>query len=190
VGHNEPSLASVGRAEGSSRHTEHPDFVTECFKVTDNVGKHRAIKSRHVLANDPPRANLGNEAAEVGPQVALVVCALALAGNAVRLARESSDDGVNHGKVACGECSDIVVPRHVGPVFGEHFERERLALNLRGALPPGALKAEVEAADAGEKRKELHASPLPAFSRSHRSREERLFRSLSPAASMTRICPD
>ena len=88
----------------------------------------------------------------MGPEVAFVLAGLALTGNAVWLAGEAADDGIDHNSVCCqsggGEFADILVAPHVGPVFRQHPPGKRFDFAERNSFKPARPgEAEIEATD-------------------------------------------
>jgi hypothetical protein len=109
-------------------------------------------ESRHVLADDSDRADRLDdvEHAEPEPGSGPFDAESGGVGNAGVLAREAAADDI-HGRQICrgeGERRDIVVPRDVGPVLGEHSAPPRINLALPGRAEPGELQPEVHSADA------------------------------------------
>ena len=119
-------------------------------------GKH----TRHVLDQNPPRHQFRNNPCHLRPEPPIIVHATPSTSHAQRLTGEPAADEVNSGKLCCSDISHILVSGHVGPVLREHPPAILVNLDLPHRSHPGALKAEVEAADAGEQRSNRQHGPF------------------------------
>ena len=108
-----------------------------------------------VLDKNPAGSELANDAMELPPQSGLLSSQSATASRHADVgAGESTADEVDRGKVVSSALTDIAMPFDVGPVRGEDTPALSVDLDLPGTAPAGALKPEVEAADASEERAE------------------------------------
>ncbi len=142
----------MGGADGRSRQTEHPDFVTDSLKVTDDLGEHRSIKACNVLPNEPPRSVVGNDATGRRPEVPFVLGAELLPGDRVGLTGESPDDGPQlnpswFGQERGVDRVDIVAPPDVRPLPLEGGKAERLPFDLSHAGPADPFEPEFDPTD-------------------------------------------
>jgi len=85
VGHEPSSVPLVRRADARGLDRLAPHGVAQGFQITSHSGE-PCSRSRNLLSKDDWRASLRDEAAELGPEVALVVEAALLTGNTERLA--------------------------------------------------------------------------------------------------------
>src|SRR5690606_37839528 len=93
-----------------------------------------------------------------------------LAGETDVLTRESSCDEVDRFKVVRSNVSDVRIPCHLRPVFGEDAPAIVVNLHLPPHLHPGPFQAEVDATDAGEEathRKHIPTSRISAVRMAH-----------------------
>jgi hypothetical protein len=82
--------------------------------------------------------------------VTVVIRAALLPGVREWLAREPSAEHVGSLDGSCANRSYVSMIRHLRPVLAEHGACVRVNLRLPDHAHPGALEAEVEAADPGE----------------------------------------
>ena len=74
-------MADVRRADARSAQIGGPDGIFQCFQVSANSSEPcAAILTRNLLSKDDWRTALGDEALELGPEVALVGGAFPLSG--------------------------------------------------------------------------------------------------------------
>lgn len=84
------------RADASRREKSNLTLETKSSQVTPDA--FRAAGREHpldVFDKDEPRAGLHDDAPRVGPQVALIFFGEALAGETVRLTRDSANDAIH-----------------------------------------------------------------------------------------------
>lgn len=96
--------------------------------------------------------------------MAFVKLALTLARTAERLARVTAADDVNGFDVGPVNFSNVSIARHLRPVFRENSARVRVNLALPSDPHAGALKPQIEAANASEQRTDFqlfnHVNPM------------------------------
>lgn len=98
VGHreDEQALALVRRADFRRREESALNLEAQSVKVSPNaLGAARREHPADVLNEDEPGARLDDDAAGRAPEVSVVVSAEALAGEAVRLARDAANDSIH-----------------------------------------------------------------------------------------------
>jgi len=87
VGHPPQSLPDVRGADARRAQIGGPDSMSQCLQVSANSGEPSpSILARNLLSKDDWRAALRNEAAELGPEVALVIDPASFAGGGEGLA--------------------------------------------------------------------------------------------------------
>jgi hypothetical protein len=96
VGHPVQPLSDVRRTDARRAQIRRPPGVTRTFQVSAyNVPPLEGIRACNLLAHNPCRAEMADEAVEVGPQVSVIVKSFAFAGAAEWLARaRSRPDGL------------------------------------------------------------------------------------------------
>jgi hypothetical protein len=156
VGHKPCAVPPVGRSDIFSTHHDRFAGVAKRFQVCEHPVSRDSSDARDVLSNDPTRAAFADDAGEFRPQVALVLGAALLTGNAEGLAREAAADklGGGHtisGKPGCGDASHVAVAGHAWPPVAEHATREGVALAEGDGAHADGFQAEAETADAAEK---------------------------------------
>jgi len=157
VGQDEEPISSVrgsnvGRGEHAPLRIE-----PERGKVAKDVGEPKRKVSSDVLEECEGGGDLLEDSPDLGPEVALVVCALSLPGCTERLAWVPANDEIHRSTPrAAVEGSEIVPDRsaiqlrffHPGHEDGRG---ERVPLDVaHGSTPSG--QTEIEAADAGAER--------------------------------------
>jgi hypothetical protein len=91
VGHPEQPLSDVRRGDARSAQIGGPDGISQCFQVSAYSGEPLTSKAaRNLLSKDDWRSALGDEVAEDGPEVTLVVLAALLSGAGEGLAGTAS----------------------------------------------------------------------------------------------------
>jgi hypothetical protein len=96
VGHPVQPLSDVRGADARRAQIRRPPGVTRSFQVSAyNVPPLEGIRACNLLAHNPCRAEMADEAVEVGPEVSVIVKSFAFAGAAEWLARaRSRTDGL------------------------------------------------------------------------------------------------
>ncbi len=162
MGHEEDPLATVRRSNIVSTHHERPYGVTARLQVLYDPVSAESAEARDVLSNHPSGSHLAHQPVELRPEPPLVLVSLPAPGAGDGLAGESSDQSVSWREVTHGHSSDVSESWNARPVSFEDSSAVVVKLHLGDASPSGAFEAEVDAADAGEKRDESHKlSPLP-----------------------------
>lgn len=141
----------------------------------DPLGAARGEHPLDVLDEDDPGAALDDEAAERGPQLALVVGAEPLSGEAVRLARDAAHCEIHDAaKASARRGSGIAPHRRVSQETLPHRldqmgagESFPLHVQDRASSRHGQLDAEVEAAAAGADRGIGEGSLVGTYSHTH-----------------------
>lgn len=140
--------------------------IPERGQVPENGSESSPEKRGDIFHDDVSGSNLANKTGVFTPEAAAFTCEpRAFASRGDILAGKSSANNVGcdaiRAQSADGEGLDIVIDRHLRPVFRQHAARERFDLaegdRLKAARP---LKAQAEAADA---RKEIKHSELGAL---------------------------
>jgi hypothetical protein len=106
-----------------------------------------------VLCHKESWLDVRNNSEGFAPHPSFIVNAFLFSCMTHGLARHASTDEVNPPLVgrAGRKCSHVPPPLNVRPMLGEHPAGIVVDFDLPSALHAGPLKAEVEAADAGEK---------------------------------------
>jgi len=95
VGENEQPLPLVGRTDFRRREEARRKAVAHADQSSGDVGEAEAEMMGDVLEEDEGRLGLANDAGDMGPEVARVVRAPALARDGERLARIARSDDVH-----------------------------------------------------------------------------------------------
>ena len=156
---DEEPLALVGRADFRRREEACRKAVAHADQSAGDFGEAEAEMMGDVLEEDEGRLGLGDDAGDMGPEVARIIGAPALAGDGERLARIARSDDVHRAAPwAAVEGSNIVPDRRAiqGRVFhprhesgcGEGFPFDMAHSSIFG---DGDGEPEVEPAGAGTK---------------------------------------
>jgi hypothetical protein len=147
-----------------------PLRVIPCFgQVSENSADRRTVppfplpgeEGRDVLHDDVAGSKLANDPGELAPKTRTgAVESGSFAGGAEVLAGESAADEVDRREVLGADFPDVLVALRFGEVAGEDRSAVGVELDLPGDPHPGALEAEVEAADAREEAADIHTPPL------------------------------
>jgi hypothetical protein len=121
----------VGSANGRRWYTFPESIIPERGKISQNVSSSGTKDAWHVFSNDEAGSNLANKSPELLPETSsLTRDTSALSSEADVLAGEAAADDINgnsiSGKSVGCEFSDIVVDRHLRPVFAQHRAAIRL----------------------------------------------------------------
>lgn len=179
VGQNEESLASVRRADFRRCKQSRRNAVTHVDQVSGDHVEPKPQMPGDVLEETDSRLTLGDDSSDVGPQVAGIVLAASLAGDAKRLARITAMYDINESAPRLriklleiapyrSSLNDSVL--HPGE---ENVLRELLDFDVAdgAVLRDGESEAEVDASDAGAEAEAIQlSSPLLAPDR-HRLRD-------------------
>jgi hypothetical protein len=95
VGNNPNSVASVPRADGTSRNNNRPRFVADAFQVSKTIVERHRDEPSNVLTKHPAGPGLVNNADHFRPEVTVIVRASLLPGNTERLTGEASSEEVD-----------------------------------------------------------------------------------------------
>ena len=99
VGHNPHPVPLVRGANGRSRYAVPLRVIPARGQVSENASKHgSSVRAKHtwnVLQQHDAGSHLANDPPEVEPKIALVGPSGALAGEAVRLARDAAKDEIH-----------------------------------------------------------------------------------------------
>ncbi len=150
---NKPnSISSVGGADAASRKYERLNGVPKSFQVSTHLLEdHPSIptnKPANVFAHDVARGAFSNNPKHLGPQVALVVFALSLSGEAVWLAGEPSADNINSSSVSCRvEVPDVFVLRDMWKMMFKYAAGKVLPLAIEYVCPTNPLRGKIETSD-------------------------------------------
>jgi hypothetical protein len=124
--------------------------IPERGKVFKHVTESFRPESRHVLQQDIARSKIPNNAGDVRPEPARVFLREPFPREGDGLAGEASSDE-NDSRSSLSDVSHIPKVGHVGPVLSQDCVGEGVDLGEPDGLEAsGSLKAEVDAADAGE----------------------------------------
>lgn len=157
VGHNPYSVPKVSETNVGSRYAVPFCIKPERGQVSENSVKPPSKESCDVLHENEfdfsSFIKLAKKSSVIGPEAAsFSIEASAFSGEADILAGESAADSIDGNpigsKSSCCEGLDIVVTWDGGPVFGEDFATERLALTERDGSHSCSFESEAEAADA------------------------------------------
>ncbi len=157
VGHNPDPIPAMSGANVGSGYAMPFRVIPERGQGPENVSK-SAIKERcHVFQDNEARSQLANDADHLEEQPGTLACQTLPhdVRDADVLAGEASADGVNGNSVCCqalgGEGSDVIVARHLGPVFRQHAAAVRFDF-AEGDRAEAArsLQAKAEAANTGK----------------------------------------
>lgn len=145
--------------------------IPERGQVPEDAAKPSRTEHGDVFHDDPSRSKLANKPSELGPKTrAGPVEPCALSGGAEILAGKASAEDVDSGEVVRPDGADVVENGDRGPVAPEDGVAEGLSLNKESCVHPGALEAEIEAADTGEEgadtERGTHTSPRKMRERS------------------------
>ena len=173
VGHapseDEESFAAVRRADARSREESFRNPVTQAFQLASDLAISEVEVIGHVFEENKSGRALGDDARDVGPEMAGIGGAEAFAGDAERLTWIARQDAIHRATPrAAVECSNIVPDRSLrqGRVFHPGHEDGRgIGVPLDITNSPisgfGDVQAEVEPAGAGAEREPEQASPIP-----------------------------
>lgn len=120
VGHDPDAVASVKRVDGTSRNNNRPCGVPDGFQVSEYTVECHVDDASNVLSQDETRSCRVNNPVHCRPEVARIILAASLPGNAKWLAWEASGNKVDWAKLGSFERSDIVMLRYSRPVFIEY----------------------------------------------------------------------
>jgi len=98
----------VRGVDGASWNNNRLDFITFGFQVKTHLFEFHVDDSSNVLTNDPSGPDFRYDSEHFRPEMAVIILALSLPGNAERLARESP------GKQSCADESVSVEVSDVG----------------------------------------------------------------------------
>jgi len=160
MGKDEQPLALVGRADFRRREEARRNSVAHADQACGDLGKAEAEMMGDILEEDEGRFSLSDDAGDMGPEVARVVRALALAGDAERLARIARSEDVHRSTPrAAVEGGNVVPHRRLrqGRVFHPRHEDGRgvsVPFDMTHSSISGAgdVQAEFETAGPGAER--------------------------------------
>lgn len=150
---NKPNpVPSVGCADTASWKNERLNGVPCIFQVSAHLLEdHPSVpinKPAYVLPHNVARGAFSYNAQHLGPQVALVVFALSLSGEAVWLAREPSADNINSSSVSCRvELADVLVLFGMGKMVFKNSPWEVLPLAIKNVCPTCPFGGQVKPSD-------------------------------------------
>ena len=144
----------MGRADSRSRDLDGACFKAVRFHVSENSGESQfcACKAWDILDEKEPGAGSAGEVAEVRPEVALVLVALAPAGDAPRLAGDAAGKEVDPAKgseIVVAKGAEVRSNRDIWPVDGQLGAASLVAFDKADDAAAGKLEAEGQSADAG-----------------------------------------
>lgn len=140
-------------ADSRSRNNKRPRGVADALQVSEHVVECHSDEASNVFANDPSGSDLLNNSKHLMPEVAVVILALLLTGDAPRLARESAADEIDASEPSqsiCIEAADVFEAGDLGPVLSEHGSAVGIDLAECNGSHACAFEAETESADAAE----------------------------------------
>jgi len=160
LGKDEQPFALVGRADFRRREQARRKSVAHADQASGDLGKAEAEMMGDILEEDEGRGAFSDDAGDMGPEVAGIVCALALARDAERLARVARSDDVHRSTPrAAVECGNIVPDRSLrqGLVFHPRHEDGRgisvpFDMTYSSVLGAGDVQPEFQPACAGAER--------------------------------------
>jgi len=109
-GEDEQPLALVGRADFRRREEACRKAVAHADQSCGDFGEAEAEMMGDILKEDEGRVDLTDDARDVGPEVARVICAAALARDGERLARIARSDDVHRAAPRAAVEGGNVVP--------------------------------------------------------------------------------
>lgn len=185
VGQNEEPLPNVRRARFSRREQSRRDAVTHALKLSGDVPKAQGDVAFDVLQEDPSRADFAHDAGDVGPEVARIGVASAVAGLAEGLAGVAGRDDMNAAAPRSAVEGSQIVPyrrRSQGLVAHPRHESGRrmgfpLDVTHSAISGLGDVQPQIEAAVSGAEGEAAQFAVRKSFGmKSHKARS--LFRSL------------
>jgi hypothetical protein len=160
VSQNEHPGSCVWGAHCTSRDRSHAYPVSESAEVSNNVVDAEGEQTGHILADDPFGTEVSDDLGHGRPQPPIVLLRALKTCLADRLTRESPCDNIdgrsNSASPPLDSGSDIVMPRHLRPVFGQHPPAELVDFHLADDGHARALQAQLEAADPAEEGQHIH----------------------------------
>jgi hypothetical protein len=148
VGNSEQASSWVWGTHGARGDHRPFRMEPESVKVCEDSGKASVEVLCDVLEEYVSGSNSVDGVSHVGPQVGGDVAASC--GSAEGRARVAAGDDVWSFNGAPVDGGDVAEVRHVGPVLGEDTAGVGVDLGLPDDAHPGALKAQVDTADAAE----------------------------------------
>jgi len=147
VGNHEDPVTEVRGADGGSGYAVPLRVIPARGQVSEYVAKSPLKETWDVLQQHPCGSYVANDVHERRPEVPLVLSAELATRKAEGLAGESSGDQVNSGSGSCGPpvrgCADVVMPRHLRPVLGQHAPAEFVFFDLAYAGHTRAVEAKI-----------------------------------------------
>jgi hypothetical protein len=147
VGQDEHALAWMWGAHLTSSDEAGAGSVLKPSEVAENIGEAEFEQTGHVLTDDPGGAERGDDCGHGWPEPPVVGLRQAATRLADRLTGESADDSVNSGSwfgsPPFNGGGDVVMPRHLRPVFGQHAPAPFVFLDLADAGHAGTVETEV-----------------------------------------------
>jgi hypothetical protein len=128
VGHNPVPFPSVRGADGTSRNTEHPHFVTDRFHVSKDSGEAHISDPRRILEKRPSGPDFGKDSQSFRPEPAVIFRASLLPGSTCRLTRNPCRHKPCTAILGSVERPDVIVLLHVRP--GAVEERPAVLVDL------------------------------------------------------------
>lgn len=179
VGHDEYPFTVmgcpvVGRANSCPFRIE-PEVV----KVSEDSPECSGIsnESCDVLHQHVAGSYCAYDVPERGPHPSLVGCAELAAGEAERLAGEAATNNIDRwsrlGSPPLRGCEYVVMAGNLRPVVGQHSRAVGVYLHLAHGGHPGPFEAELDTADAGEHRQDVHRAPVSVAASANPTRANR-----------------
>jgi hypothetical protein len=150
----------MGSTDGSSRNNKRPRGVAETFQVREHIIERQRDETSNVFANNPSGSCECNDAAHFRPEVAVVLFAFLLSGDAEGLTGEASADEIDSSKPTqslCVKGVNVVEARNVGPVLAQNGSAVFISLAEGNGSHPGSLESETESANTTEEIEDIHA---------------------------------
>jgi len=144
-----------------STHHERPAGVPLFFQVSEHLVRVLSAQARDVLKETPRRSCFPDDSEQLGPEPSVVGFSFSLSGEGDRLTGEPPGDDIDPSKPKSRNIMDILVDRHIGPVFLQHPAAKFLFFaESHGAKAPCGLQPEGKPPDAGEEVQNPH---LPGY---------------------------
>jgi hypothetical protein len=156
VAHNPASVSSVRGINAASWNNKRPCGVTLSLQVRKHIVEAHADVPSNVFSNDPSGPEFSHDPTKFWPEVAVILLAFSLPGCGKGLAWVSSANNVNCADLLPCEFSNIMVNRHLRPVFAQNLARGFFDFAEGDGLEAAcALQAKAESAYAAKQVKDL-----------------------------------
>lgn len=138
------------RIDGTSRYTDRPDGVVECFQISTHLVECQSDDARHILTNEPSGPECFETSNNFWPEIAVILIASTLPGTTERLAGEPAADHIDSGDPAPVDRGDVVVARDFRPVLTEDLPAVVIVLDLPRDLHARSFESKIKPSYAAE----------------------------------------